>query len=127
MQETFLAQMRLWCDEHFVIVSHFERVFTDGYVLELYFAIHEDLIDVDDGASSIDQYRLTEAWWFANSYASVIDHVDLMTIVLWRLYYLAMIKEIVVQVHDYVVDELLLTAIKELLESLYERAKKLLN
>lgn len=67
------------------LVNDGERISTDGLEIELEVSIHEYLVNVKEGAGTIDHYWILEASFFCRRDSTIDDKVDLVTVRACRL------------------------------------------
>ena len=84
-------------------------------------------MEINYSSFSVNHDWLSKACWFTDGHATRIHEVYLLTVVIRRLNSLSVLKRIVAQIHDQIVDELLLAVREELAEPANYFAKDLLH
>ena len=64
-------------------------------------------MEINYSSFSVNHDWLSKACWFTDGHATRIHEVYLLTVVIRRLNSLSVLKRIVAQIHDQIVDELL--------------------
>lgn len=107
---------KIWHDL-ICILSHSDQIKLENSVQKYW-------VKIDHSAFPVDQDRLLEACRFTDGNWSCIDEVDQLAFVVCRLDQLPMIKHIIFQVNDQVVDKLTLAAIEKVIKNLDQVPKE---